>query len=195
MPTYQYERLPAVIAADPGATISLQAVFDRAFGVGWTFPGGFSVYANSTAASSYTEPTSGTFISFGHWDPANKKDGYFRIAGANLELGQSKYFESFANFGAVELVAGNSLTPLINVAVQNSYIQGQDPIYTWYTIPIVPSAMATGSEYAPTGADIRAKALQYVEAYKQFRFQTIAVGLSKVLSRLLAPRFPLSATP
>jgi Ca2+-binding RTX toxin-like protein len=160
--TYQYERLPIVIAADPGTHISLQSVFDQAFGPGWSFDPGGSIYSKSTASQTYIEANSGELIYFGHWNSNIEADGYFIVDGKQVPFGESMFLKDFSN---IEIVAGNALTPLLNVAVHNSYGAGKDSVFTWYTLTIVPTATFSNSGSPVTGADVAAKALQFAQVY------------------------------
>lgn len=162
MPIYKYERLPIVLAADPGTRVSLQSVLDSAFGIGWSFDPGIWIYGQSTASLAYIEPKSGQLISFGFFDPANKVDSHFLRNGAPIALGQSVPLSSLAG---VEIAAGNALAPTISIAVSNAYGAGKDPVFTWYSIQVVPTATFSGGTYAATGDDVAAMALRFAQQY------------------------------
>jgi hypothetical protein len=186
--TYQYERLPVVIAADPGTHISLQSVFDQAFGPAWSFDPGGAIYSQSTASQAYIESSSGQLFSFGHWNSKIKADGYFIVGGEQVPFGASVALKDFSN---VEIVAGNALTPLLNVAVYNSYGAGKDSVFTWYTLTIVPTATDSGSISPVTGADVAAKALQFAQVYKDVPLPYDCGWIAEVIAASVGAPMPV----
>lgn len=186
MATYLSERLPIVIAANPGERFSLTSVLDQAFGPGWSFDPGLSVYARSTDSQSYTRD--GVFVSFGHWNNGPKTDGYFLVDGKPVPLDESRIIDKYSS---VELVAGNSLTPLMQFAVHNAFAPGKESVFTWYTISVVPRATSTPGDYTPTGAEIAAKALEFASVYKDCSLPLDCGWISEVIAASAGAPMPV----
>ena len=182
--TSYFEALPATLQTAPGTRVSLGSLLEQSFGgAAASINGAWLSYESPASLSSLTGFTAS------YWEPGNPSVTRWLRNGTDIGEGRaSQIYVSKADFGSIELLAGNSIAPSTYITVEES--RSGSTAYNWYSVGLVPPGLQVSSTFAPTSADIVASALRFDAAYHGVANTSDCAFISQAITRAAGAAMP-----